>query len=99
MAKLVRDFIPDVIPESKLSLYKFSEVDSARYEILLKEKLVEEVHEFLEAENMEELADIFEVLDAIMRLKNFNEEEVLEIQKKKRELRGGFEKRLLMETV
>ncbi len=99
MAKLVRDLIPAVIPEDKLSLYKFSEVNAEHYEILLKEKLVEEVHEFLEAENMEELADIFEVIDAIMKLKNFNEPEVLEIQKKKRELRGGFEKRLLMEKV
>lgn len=99
MSKLVRDLIPNVIPTDKLNLYKFSEVSEEHYKSLLKDKLVEEVKEFLEAENMEELADIFEVIDAIMKLKNFDESEVLAIQKKKREDRGGFEKRLLMEKV
>ena len=99
MAKLVRDFIPNVIPDDKMHLYKFSEVNQEQYEALLKEKLLEEVKEYLEAENMEELADIFEVIDAILQLKQFNKDEVIAIQKQKKEQRGGFEKRLLMERV
>lgn len=99
MTKLVRDFIPNVIPADKLHLYKFSIVDKERYAVLLKNKLLEEVNEYLEAENQEELADIFEVMDALMKLQNFEKEEVLAIQKQKREERGGFEKRLLMEKV
>lgn len=99
MSKLVRDLIPNVVPADKQHLYKFSEVDEEHYAILLKNKLVEEVNEYLEAENKEELADILEVMDALMKLMNFEKEEVLAIQKQKREERGGFEKRILMEKV
>lgn len=97
MSKLVRDLIANIIPADKRHLYKFSEVSQAQYAILLKDKLLEEVSEYLEAENKEELADILEVIDAIMKLKNFDKKEVLAIQKQKREARGGFEKRILME--
>jgi predicted house-cleaning noncanonical NTP pyrophosphatase (MazG superfamily) len=99
MAKLVRDLIPNVIPADKQHLYKFSTVDKEKYAVLLKNKLVEEVNEYLEAENKEELADILEVMDALMKLQDFKKEEVLAIQKQKREERGGFEKQLLMEKV
>lgn len=99
MAKLVRDLIPNIIPADKQSLYKFSTVNREQYGILLKNKLLEEVNEYLEAENKEELADILEVIDALMKLQNFEKEEVLAIQKQKREKRGGFEKQLLMEMV
>jgi predicted house-cleaning noncanonical NTP pyrophosphatase (MazG superfamily) len=99
MSKLVRDLIPNVVPADKQHLYKFSEVNEEQYTRLLKNKLLEEVNEYLEAENKEELADILEVMDALMKFMNFEKEEVLAIQKKKREERGGFEKRILMERV
>lgn len=97
MSKLVRDLIPDVVPADKQHLYKFSIVNEEQYAVLLKNKLLEEVNEYLEAENKEELADILEVMDALMKLMNFDKEEVFAIQKQKREERGGFEKRILME--
>lgn len=99
MSKLVRDLIPNVVPQDKQHLYKFSTVNEKQYTDLLKNKLLEEVNEYLEAENKEELADILEVMDAIMKLMNFDKEEVLAIQKQKREERGGFEKRILMERI
>ena len=61
MSKLVRDLIPNVIPADKLSLYKFSIVDKEQYAFLLRNKLQEEVDEYLESEDKEELADILEV--------------------------------------
>jgi predicted house-cleaning noncanonical NTP pyrophosphatase (MazG superfamily) len=98
MSKLVRDFIPKVIPADKQHLYKFSVVeDKEEYSKLLKNKLVEEVNEYLEDENEQEIADILEVLDAIMKLKNFNKEKVLTIKEAKKLERGGFEKQILME--
>jgi len=99
MSKLVRDLIPDVIPHDRTHLYRFKEVSEDEYGRLLKQKLVEEVHEFLEAENVEELADIYEVIDALIKLKQFDKEQILQVQQKKRKKRGGFEKRLLMENV
>ena len=44
---------------------------------------MEEVEEFLVAENLEELADIAEVLDAIMHYKGFTGEALLSEQQKK----------------
>lgn len=97
MSKLVRDLIPSVIPSDKLCLYKFSVVDREQYAILLRNKLQEEVNEYLQDENREELADILEVIDAIIRLKGFTKEEVLVIKEQKKFEKGGFEKQILME--
>ena len=99
MSKLVRDLIPDIIPTEKLPLYKFTIVNKEQYAILLRNKLQEEVDEQLEAENMEELADILEVIDAIITLKGFNKEEIMQIKQQKKLTRGGFEKQILMETI
>jgi len=99
MSKLVRDLIPKVIPEDKMDLYRFSTLNEDEYRKHLNNKLLEEVHEFLEDENMEELADIFEVIDAIIKLNNFDRKELSSVQDNKREKRGGFEKRIFMEVV
>lgn len=99
MIKLVRDHIPEIVPTDKQHLYKFSTVNEEQYAVLLKNKLLEEVNEYLVAENKEELADILEVMDALMKLMNFDKEVVLAIQKRKRDECGGFEKRILMERL
>ncbi|MCB1148876.1 MAG: phosphoribosyl-ATP pyrophosphohydrolase [Chlamydiia bacterium] len=99
MSKLVRDLIPDVIPEEKRSLYRFTELDPSDYRKRLKEKLLEEVEEFFAAENSEEIADIYEVLDALMKDLGIEKSEALKIQQEKKLKRGGFEKKLLMETL
>ncbi len=99
MSKLVRDLIPEVIPEDKLDLYRFSTLNEEDYRTHLNNKLLEEVKEYLEAENMEELADIFEVIDSIIKLNNFDRNELSAVQKSKKEKRGGFEKRIFMEVV
>ena len=97
MGKLVRDYIPEIIPAEKSHLFRFTTLAEPEYGERLKAKLLEEIGEYLEAENIEELADVYEVLEAIIKLKQFDLEEVKQAQQQKRIKRGGFEKRLLME--
>jgi len=99
MKKLARDLIPEVIPADKIDQYQFTTVDDETYGKLLRAKLQEEVDEFLEEENMEELADVLEVLDAFIAYKKFNEETVAEVKRKKREERGGFFNKLQIERI
>ena len=48
---------------------------------------------------MEELADLLEVIRAVALARGSSMEEVEQIRIKKAEKRGGFEKRILLETV
>ncbi len=94
--KLVRDKIVEII-ESKGDKALYHIATDKEYEKKLKEKLSEEVVEFLEAENIEEMADIFEVIDSLLELKGWKYEEIALAQKGKRDERGGFEKRIILE--
>ena len=96
--KLVRDKIPEIIKEKGKNpvTHKASEEE---YWPKLKEKLQEEVNEFLEENNEEELSDILEVIDSICDFKNFDKSKLNEIKKKKKEERGGFEGRIILDEV
>lgn len=91
--KLVRDKIIGII-EAKGGKALYHTATDEEYRKKLKEKLLEEVKEFLEAESIEEMADIFEVITALLELKDWKIEDVIALQKEKREKRGGFEKKL-----
>ena len=94
--KLVRDKIPEYI-KSKGGVPITHVADEAEYWQKLKEKLQEEVGEFLEAESAEELADILEVLDAISDFKNFDKKEIEAIKSKKAEERGKFKDKIILD--
>ena len=87
--KLVRDDIPKVIEESnkkcETEVVKGEEVSK-----LLNEKLQEEVNEYLESNDIEELADILEVIHGILHNKGITIEELEDIRINKKEERGGF---------
>jgi len=63
----------------------------------LKEKLREEVNEFFQDSNEEELADILEVLDAICGFKKIDRKALEILRKKKAAERGGFKGRIILD--
>ena len=94
--KLVRDRIPEIIKKNR-GLAKFHVADEVEYWQKLKEKLAEEVVEFFRDESAEELADILEVIDAIMVVQKISAKKLAGIKLKKRTERGAFKKRLILE--
>ena len=96
--KLVRDNILEIIADNHHE-YTYHIVTDDEYKMKLLEKLQEEVQEFIEAKNMEEMRDIFEVIEHIIIAFNLNKKDILEIKNKKAETRGKFNKKIILESV
>lgn len=94
--KLVRDRIPAIIRQKGEEAVTHV-ADEAEYCEKLKEKLSEEVEEFKRDENIEELADILEVLDAIVDYKKFDRNEIETVKKKKAQEKGLFTERIILD--
>jgi predicted house-cleaning noncanonical NTP pyrophosphatase (MazG superfamily) len=94
--KLVRDKIPEYI-RSKGDVPIIHIADDKEYWKKLKEKLSEEVKEFLKSEAIEEIADIQEVIDAICKHKKFNDAKIRRIKIRKAKERGTFKKKIILE--
>ena len=91
--KLVRDKIPELLDSKGISYEKRTATEKEFKTELIK-KLQEEIKEFLETSNEEELADIMEVIEALKKLPQFSNVE--EIRTKKLAEKGGFEKRIIL---
>ena len=97
--KLVRDKIPEII-DIDFKICDFEMVDGRRKFRLLQKKLQEEVNEFLaDNRNIEELADIMEVVFALGDILGVSEGELLKVRDEKKEKRGGFEQGIFLKTV
>ena len=94
--KLVRDKIPEII-KGKGETPITHIADDEEYKIKLKEKLIEEIEEFLKESNAEELADILEVIYAIRDNMGVSTEELEKIRVEKAEKRGGFNKKIILD--
>ena len=94
--KLVRDKIPEII-KHKGAVPITHIAEDEEYWQKLKEKLQEEVNEFLKDSNEEELADILEVIYAICDFKNFDKGKLELLRKKKAEERGGFKDKIILD--
>ncbi len=94
--KLVRDRIPEIIKQKgKVPITHIA--DDKEYWQKLKEKLQEEVDEFIEDNNKEELADILEVVYAICDFKKIDKEKLEILRKKKAEERGRFKDKIILD--
>jgi len=94
--KLVRDKIPEIIKASG-GRARTHIASPAEYRLRLKDKLLEEVNEFLGSGDVEEIADIEEVLDAILEDLNYSKTEMEAIKVKKAKERGRFQKRIILD--
>ncbi|EHQ36177.1 nucleoside triphosphate pyrophosphohydrolase [Methanoplanus limicola] len=88
--KAVRDKIPEIIRNSGEECQTKVLSDEDFYEVM-KEKLTEEVEEYLADPCPEELADIIEVIYRLAAHEGISVEELEEVRLRKRKERGGFE--------
>lgn len=94
--KLIRDLIPEIIRQAGREC-EVKTMSQAEYHQALLKKLVEEAKEATQANSnnlVEELADVYEVVDAILINLEINKSLVLAKQEQKRQEKGGFNKKL-----
>lgn len=95
--KLVRDKIPEII-ESRNGTCELEILNDEDFRKALIDKLKEEISEFEKDDNLEELADIYEVYVTLLKMKGLTISDVCSAAAKKRKKNGGFSKRLFMKS-
>lgn len=96
--KLVRDRIPEIIEaDGKTCVYET--LSDEAYIRLLDQKLNEELAEYQESKSLEELADLLEVIQAVVRARGWTLDELERVRADKAAERGGFEKKILLTAV
>ena len=96
--KLVRDRIPEIIESSG----KTCTVENLSYEEYLRmvdAKLDEELAEYHKDQNIEELADLLEVIYAATKARGYSIEQLETVRSEKAAKRGAFDKKILLKEV
>ena len=93
--KAIRDKIPDIIEESGKNC-NVKKLTNSEFLVQLEKKLVEELSEYQESKNVEELADILEVIYRISELKGITSNELDSIKNEKAKTRGKFDNNLFL---
>ena len=93
--KLVRDRIPEII-EASGNECRTTILSDEEYIKMLDVKLDEELAEYHKDQNIEELADLLEVIRAAAIARGYTIEELEAVRVKKAEKRGGFAKKILL---
>lgn len=96
--KLVRDKILEII-EADRKTCKMRILSNAEYIEALEAKLNEEVAEYQADQNLEEMADVLEVLQAICVARGYSLDDLEKLRAKKVEKRGGFTEKIFLEYV
>jgi predicted house-cleaning noncanonical NTP pyrophosphatase (MazG superfamily) len=101
--KLVRDKIPEII-EADNGAPRTRILNEAEYREELAKKLLEETQDLIKAKSNTdhlalEIGDIYEVLSAIVDSYHLDRLAIMKIKEKRKEERGGFEKRIFLESV
>ena len=96
--KLVRDKIPEII-EASGKTCETEILSGDEYLQMLDKKLDEELAEYHREKNIEELADLLEVLYATAKVRGYSIEELEQVRVEKQKARGGFDKKILLKSV
>ena len=97
-SKLVRDKIPQIIEESGKTPQTHI-ADPEEYYTALQQKLKEEIEEYSVNDDVEELADILEVIRAIANAKQLNWNDLEKIRTDKAQKNGSFHKRIILDDI
>ena len=96
--KLVRDRIPEIIEaDGKTCVTEI--LPDEQYLEMLDTKLNEELAEYQESKSLEELADLLEVIRAVVVARGWTWGRLEQIRQEKAAKRGGFEKKILLKEV
>ncbi len=93
--KAIRDKIPEIIEKDGYTC-NVEILSDEKFLVEIEKKLSEEVVEYQNNKNPEELADILEVVYRIAQLRGISKEELEKIRIKKVEERGSFDKNLFL---
>lgn len=96
--KLVRDRIPEIIHKSGLK-YQTVTLSEGEYQQALRNKLMEESQEVATANKANlatEIADLLEVVDALLKSYDISCHKVILEQDKKRAIKGDFENKIML---
>ncbi|WP_088892405.1 nucleoside triphosphate pyrophosphohydrolase [Leptolyngbya ohadii] len=96
--KLVRDRIPEIIRATG-GQCEVKTLPEEEYYQALRSKLVEEAQEAATASSAElisEIADLYEVIDALLTAHNIEKSSVIDMQEQRRLERGGFDQRVFL---
>ena len=96
--KLVRDRIPETISAAG-KICTTEVLSDEDYLRMLDAKLDEELAEYHKDRNIEELADLLEVLRATAIARGYTLDDLERVRAEKAEKRGGFEKKILLKEV
>lgn len=94
--KLVRDKIPANINSMEGRNCNYKILNDDEYLEELDKKLFEEAHEFIEEHSIEELADLMEVIFAIMKERNISIEDIENARKIKNNKKGSFNDKIYL---
>ena len=96
--KLVRDRIPEIIARSgKRCVTEI--LSDEEYLKMVDAKLDEELAEYHKDQNIEELADLMEVIYAAAAARGYTPQQLEQVRAEKFARRGGFQRKLLLKEV
>ena len=96
--KLIRDKNVKIM-EDKGCRVTYEILDDERYGEELNKKLNEEINEYLVDYNIEEMADVMEVIYAILKYRGISFEELEKIRIEKRNRKGAFKNKVFLKNV
>lgn len=96
--KLVRDRIPEII-EADGKHCSVETLSDEEYLLRLERKLDEELAEYQDSKSLEELADLLEVIRAVVKARGWTMAELERARTEKTAERGGFDEKILLKEV